>query len=121
MISIRRVYDPARPDEGTRFLVDRLWPRGLKRELVNATWLREVAPSNELRLWFNHDPQKWAEFQLRFARELDDRPETWQPIAEAAQRGAVTLLFGARETEHNCAVALRGYLERRMKIPNGEL
>ena len=120
MINVRRVYDLAGPDEGTRFLVDRLWARGLKREALGATWLREVAPSNELRQWFSHDPQKWNEFQQRFALELDGKPEAWQPIVEAAQSGTVTLLYSARETEHNNAVALKAYLERMMKAPRGE-
>jgi uncharacterized protein YeaO (DUF488 family) len=120
MISIRRVYDPAGPDEGTRFLVDRLWPRGLKREALGATWLRAVAPSTELRQWYSHDPQKWDDFQQRYALELDSRPETWRPIAEAAQSGTVTLLYGSREREINNAVALKVYLERAMKAVRGE-
>lgn len=120
MIKTRRVYDLPAPDEGTRFLVDRLWSRGLKREALGATWLREVAPSNELRQWFNHDPQKWNGFQPRFALELDGKPETWQPIIEAAQRGTVTLLYRARDIEHNDAVALKTYLECTMKTSRGE-
>lgn len=114
MINIRRVYDLAGPDEGTRFLVDRLWPRGLTREALGATWLRAVAPSNELRQWYSHDPQKWSEFQQRYALELDSTPQTWQPIVAAAQSGPVTLLYSSKEREINNAVALKAYLERKM-------
>jgi uncharacterized protein YeaO (DUF488 family) len=120
MINVRRVYDPAGPDEGTRFLVDRLWPRGLKREAVDATWLREVAPSNELRQWYSHDPQKWDEFQQRYARELDGAAESWRPILAAAQSGTVTLLYSSREKEINNAVSLKAYLEDKMKASRGD-
>ena len=99
MIQVKRAYDPAARGDGTRFLVDRLWPRS-------------VAPSNELRKWFGHDPARWDEFQRRYFAELDAEPEAWQPILKVARRGNVTLLYGARDTEHNNAVALKEYLEK---------
>jgi uncharacterized protein YeaO (DUF488 family) len=95
-------------------LVDHLWPRGIKKESVK-NWNREVAPSDQLRKWFKHDPAKWEEFQRRYFAELDDKPETWDPLLQACREGDVTLLYGARDTEHNNAVALRSYLEKKLK------
>jgi uncharacterized protein YeaO (DUF488 family) len=114
MIRLKRVYDdPARTD-GKRFLVERLWPRGVKKESLQAdAWLKEVAPSSELRKWFAHDPKKWAEFRRRYFAELDRNPEAWRPILTAAGRGAVTLLYSAHDTENNNAVALQEYLGRK--------
>ena len=121
MIKIKRVYDPRSSDDGSRFLVDRYWPRGTKREtLADAPWLREVAPSGDLCKWFGHDPQKWDEFQQRYAGELDGNPAALQTIIDAAQNGTVTLLYSARETEHNNAIVLKVYLEHRMKAARGE-
>jgi uncharacterized protein YeaO (DUF488 family) len=118
MILIKRAYDPAQPDDGTRFLVDLLWPRGISRETLKLDgWLKEVAPSESLRRWFGHDPAKWDEFCRRYFAELDGRPETWQPILEAAKRGDVILLFGARDVEHNNAVALKLYLRSHLQSP----
>jgi uncharacterized protein YeaO (DUF488 family) len=115
MIQIKRVYDPLAPEDGARFLVDRLWPRGVKKEALRVDgWLKEVAPSDVLRRWFGHDPTKWAEFQRRYSSELAARPEAWQPILKAARRGNVTLLYGAHDRQHNNAVALKAYLEERM-------
>lgn len=114
MIRVKRVYDPPDPDDGQRFLVERLWPRGVKKEaLALDGWLREVAPSDGLRRWFGHDPAKWEEFRRRYFQELDARPEAVRPLLEAARRGNVTLLFSARDTAHNNAVVLRDYLERK--------
>lgn len=111
MIRIKRVYDPPASGDGARFLVDRLWPRGVKREALSLDgWLKDVAPSDALRRWFGHDPAKWEEFQRQYFAELDDKPETWRPIQEAALRGDVTLLYGARDPQHNNAVALSAYL-----------
>src|SRR5665213_622662 len=102
MIQIKRVYESAAKNDGQRFLVDRLWPRGVKKEaLPLAGWLKEIAPGNELRKWFNHDPAKWKEFQKRYRAELDAKPETWQPLLTAAKKGNVTLLFSAHDLEHN--------------------
>ncbi len=110
-IALKRVYDPAGPEDGSRVLVDRVWPRGVSREALAAElWLREAAPSTELRRWFNHDPERWLEFRHRYWAELDDRPETVrQLLALAADRG-LTLLYSARDREHNQAAALRDYL-----------
>lgn len=115
MIRLKRVYDPPSAEDGERYLVERLWPRGMSRQSLHLSgWLREVAPSAELRLWFGHDPAKWAKFRRRYFRELDTRPEAWKPLLEAARRGTVTLLFSARDAEHNNAVALKEYLERHL-------
>ena len=112
MIHVKRVYEPADPEDGTRFLVDRLWPRGLAKEaLALDGWLKDLAPSDALRRWFGHDPARWEEFQRRYAAELDARPDAWRPILEAARQGRVTLLFSARDTQHNNAVALKAYLD----------
>lgn len=115
MIRLKRVYEPPEPRDGARFLVERLWPRGMSKQQLRVDgWLRDVAPSTELRLWFSHDPHKWDEFRRRYFAELDRRPETWQPLLEAARTGTVTLVFSARDTEHNNAVALKEYLEKRL-------
>jgi uncharacterized protein YeaO (DUF488 family) len=111
---IRRVYDPPSKEDGACFLVDRLWPRGVKKEsLALEGWCKEAAPSPELRQWFQHDPEKWAGFQRRYRAELDGKPEAWEPLLQAVRRGPVTLLYSARDAEHNNAVALRAYLEER--------
>lgn len=114
MIRIKRVYDPAASSDGLRMLVERLWPRGMKKEDAKLdAWLKDVAPSTELRKWFSHDPAKWSEFQLRYRAELDQHPEAWQPILDAAKKGKVTLLFSSHDAEHNNVVALQKYLEDR--------
>jgi len=120
MITIKRVYDRPEPTDGTRFLVERLWPRGMKKDTLRLDgWLKEVAPSDALRRWFGHDPAKWQEFQRRYFAELDSKPEAWQPILKAAQRGNVTLLYSARDTEHNNAVALKAYAEKSPRAATG--
>lgn len=112
MISVKRVYEPAEASDGRRYLVERLWPRGMKKEaLVMDAWLKEVAPSTELRRWFNHDPAKWAEFQRRYRAELKDNTVSWQPLADAAHKGDITLLYSAHDTEHNAALVLQAFLE----------
>ena len=112
MIQVKRVYDPAAPDDGTRLLVERLWPRGMTKEAAKLDeWIKEVAPSTELRKWFSHDPVKWPEFQKRYRAELDQHPEAWQPILDAAKKSKVTLLFSSHDTEHNNVIALKKYLE----------
>ncbi len=111
MIQLKRVYDSHEPQDGARFLVERLWPRGIKKEsLKMAGWLKDVAPSDELRRWFGHDPKKWEEFRRRYFAELDSKPESWEAISAAARNGDVTLLYSTRDTEHNNAVALKAYL-----------
>ena len=113
MIYVKRVYEPADERDGARFLVDRLWPRGLKKEALRAeNWMKAVSPSDALRRWFGHDPKKWEEFQRRYFAELDGKPEAWQPLARAAQASDITLLFSARDSKHNNAVALRAYLTK---------
>jgi uncharacterized protein YeaO (DUF488 family) len=113
-IHVARVYDLETLPRGRRFLVERLWPRGVRREdLELDDWLREVAPSTELRRWFGHDPERWEEFRRRYAVELDASPEAWRPLADAARTGPVVLLFSARDVEHNNALALRDYLAAR--------
>ncbi len=114
-VKIKRVYDPPSRDDGTRVLVDRLWPRGLKKDGANIdAWLKEAGPSTELRKWFNHDPARWTEFRRRFFAELDTRSDAVNEIAGIARRGTVTLLFGSREERFNNAVALKEYLEAGM-------
>ena len=96
-------------------LVDRLWPRGVRKEKLElAGWLKEVAPGDALRKWFKHDPARWSEFQRRYAAELESNPQAWQPTLEAARKGNVTLLFAAKDAEHNNAVALKAFLERKL-------
>jgi uncharacterized protein YeaO (DUF488 family) len=115
MLSLKRVYDDHDVDDGARYLVERLWPRGMKKEdLVMEAWLKEVAPSTELRRWFGHDPAKWEEFERRYRAELDEHPEAWKPLVDASRKGKVTLLYSARDTEHNNALVLKSYLEKQM-------
>lgn len=116
MLKIKRVYEAAAKSDGTRFLVERLWPRGMKKETLKMkAWLKNVAPSADLRNWFAHDPLKWNEFQKRYQAELKANPAEWQAILIAAQKGDVTLLYSAHDTEHNNALALKAFLERRLK------
>jgi uncharacterized protein YeaO (DUF488 family) len=113
MIQIKRVYDPPAKEDGARFLVERLWPRGMKKEaLLMNGWCKNLAPSNELRRWFNHDPAKWKEFERRYRTELADNPAAWQPLLEASKQGNITLLYSARDTKHNSAIALQAYLDK---------
>ena len=111
MIKLKRVYEPASLDDGVRILVERLWPRGIKKDALKLdTWLKDVAPSDGLRRWFAHDPRKWNGFRDRYFGELDANPKTWESVAKAARRGRVTLIYSSRDTEHNNAVALKDYL-----------
>lgn len=110
-IRCKRVYQAAQPDDGLRVLVDRIWPRGMTREQVQADqWLKEIAPSSSLRRWFGHDRGRWDEFRPRYLLELDAHPERVEPLRADAAQGRVTLLYAARDTECNHAVALRDYL-----------
>ncbi len=109
-INLKRVYETASKDDGVRILVDRLWPRGLSRDRAKIDlWLRDVAPSNELRRWFNHEPEKWDEFRRRYFAELTDNSAA-RSVLEEASRSKVTLLFAAKDEERNNAVALREHL-----------
>ena len=111
-LAIKRVYEPPAPEDGYRVLVDRLWPRGLKREdAALDLWAKDVGPSRELRQWFGHEPARWEGFRHRYAAELDAAAEQWRPLLVKAARHRVTLLYGAHDVEHNNAVALRAYLE----------
>jgi uncharacterized protein YeaO (DUF488 family) len=122
MIRLKRAYDPVVHGEGTRILVERLWPRGVRKEaLALDAWMKDVAPSTELRKWFDHRVERWDEFQRRYRMELDANAEAWEPILEASRRGKVTLLYSAHDTDHNGAVALRDYLSERGTEPRSKL
>jgi uncharacterized protein YeaO (DUF488 family) len=115
VLRIKRVYEDAQASDGVRFLVERLWPRGIKKEeLKMKAWLKDAAPSPGLRRWYAHDVDKWQEFQRRYRAELKANPAAWQPIVAAAKQGEVTLLYSARDTEHNSALVLRSFLEEHM-------
>lgn len=106
----KRVYENPDPADGFRILVDRLWPRGLTKEKVHADlWLKEIAPSAELRKWFNHDPEKWEEFKVRYLSELDQNKKAVTLLKEQLKKGEVTLLYGAKDQQHNEAIALFQY------------
>lgn len=110
-IRIKRVYEPPESGDGARFLVDRLWPRGVGKESLRLDgWLRELAPSDALRRWFGHDPSRWAEFRRRYRLELAGKPDALAELRAAAARGPVTLLYAARDPLHNQAVVLRELL-----------
>jgi uncharacterized protein YeaO (DUF488 family) len=112
MILLKRAYDGAGPEDGTRFLVERLWPRGIKKsDLPLDGWLKDVAPSTELRKWFSHDPAKWSDFRRRYRAELQHNPKAWNPLLDAARKGTVTLVFSSHDVEHNNAVVLKEFLE----------
>ncbi len=112
-LSIKRVYDPAAPEDGFRILVDRLWPRGLSKEKAAVDlWLKTIAPSTELRQWFDHDPVKWPEFQKRYAAELAGHADEIAQIRKMARRRRVTLVYGAHDVAHNNAVVIAGHLGR---------
>jgi uncharacterized protein YeaO (DUF488 family) len=118
MITLKRAYEPASPADGRRVLVERLWPRGIaKADLGVDEWLKEVAPSTQLRKWFRHDPHKWNEFRRRYFRELDSRPNAWKSILSAARRAKITLIYSAHDTQHNNAVALRDFLHAQPRRP----
>jgi uncharacterized protein YeaO (DUF488 family) len=113
-ILLKRAYEPPTPQDGPRFLVERLWPRGVRKaDLRLAGWLKQVAPTPELRRWFGHDPRKWSEFKRRYLDELRANEDALGPLRDASRRGPVTLVYGARDTEHNAAVAIREYLTTR--------
>lgn len=115
-IRIKRVYEPVARGDGRRFLVERLWPRGMRKEALQLeAWLKDVAPSTALRKWFDHRVERWIEFQRRYRRELNANREAWLPLLEAAERATVTLLYSAHDLEHNAAVVLRDYLARRVR------
>jgi len=113
-LRIKRVYVESSEDDGRRILVDRLWPRGLTKEKAKVDlWLKDIAPSNELRKWFGHDPQRWPEFKRRYAEELRALGEPLALLRQEAKQGTVTLLYGARDEEHNEAVVLLELLQHK--------
>jgi uncharacterized protein YeaO (DUF488 family) len=113
-VKLKRAYDTAARSDGRRILVDRIWPRGIARaELCIADWIKDAAPSAGLRKWFGHEPARWPEFKRRYFQELDRHPEALAPLVEKSRAGIVTLVFAAKDAEHNNAVALKEYLERR--------
>ena len=111
-IFVRRVYDAPAPDEGQKVLVDRLWPRGISHERLgeDTPWLKAIAPSDELRHWFDHDLAKWPEFQRRYAAELQSQAEPMEALRALARKGRVTLVYGAHDEVHNNAVVVRALL-----------
>lgn len=115
MIRLKRVYDPTDPRDGRRFLVERLWPRGIRKEQLRMDgWVKEAAPSDALRRWFGHDPAKWDEFRCRYDAELEKNPGAWQVLLDAAHGGDMTLLFSSHDLEHNNAVALLEFLQKHL-------
>ncbi|WP_126450906.1 DUF488 domain-containing protein [Sulfodiicoccus acidiphilus] len=117
MIKVKRIYDEPSPEDGLRVLVDRLWPRGVKKEVARVdVWLKEIAPSDELRKWFSHDPGRWEEFKVKYREELEGNPNLARLAQLVRENNAVTLLYSAKDRDRNNAVALRevleGYLSR---------
>lgn len=117
MIQIKRVYDPPDSKDGKRFLVERLWPRGIKKEnLPLDGWLKDAAPSSDLRQWFAHDPAKWEDFRHRYIAELKKNHSSWEPLLDASLHGSVTLIYSSHDQEHNNALALKNFLDEQMKM-----
>ncbi|AZO05880.1 MULTISPECIES: DUF488 domain-containing protein [unclassified Mesorhizobium] len=111
-VAVKRIYEAPEKADGRRVLVDRIWPRGIaKKDAALTLWLKEIAPSDELRKWFGHEPERWAEFQKRYRAELDANGEAVAQLRGLLRGGKVTLLYGAHDEAHNNAVALAGYLE----------
>ncbi len=116
MIQLKRVYENALESDGARFLVERLWPRGVKKhDLKLDGWLKDVAPSSGLRRWFGHDPGKWSEFKRRYVRELEGHEDVWRPLLAVARRGRITLVYSTYDTEHNSAIVLKDFLEAKSR------
>jgi uncharacterized protein YeaO (DUF488 family) len=112
-IKIKRVYEPPGVEDGMRILVDRLWPRGLTKAKASVDlWLKDISPSTELRKWFGHDPAKWTEFKRRYRAELKKNREQVALLKSKIKRGKVTLIYGAKDEEHNEAVVLQAFLSR---------
>ena len=118
-IKIKRVYDRPGPEDGTRILVDRLWPRGLSKEAAKVDhWAKKIAPSNELRKWYGHDPEKWDEFRRRYGAELDGQAEEVALLREKLAKGPATFLYGSTERRINNAEALKLYLAEPANLPS---
>lgn len=115
MIKLRRVYEPVVPSDGKRVLVERLWPRGISKERAALDlWLKEIAPTPELRSWFGHDPDRWEQFRSRYWAELKANPEPVQQLKNIASEGDVVFVYSAHDTEHNAAVALKDFIEHEL-------
>lgn len=115
-IQIKRVYEDVSDDDGYRVLIDRLWPRGLSKDKAQIdVWLREIAPSTELRQWYQHDPEKWDEFKKRYFHELDSQPDVVQQLADLVKKQRVTLVYSSKNEDINNAVALKAYLHKHQK------
>ncbi len=114
MIQTKRIYDPVLPEDGKRVLVDRLWPRGVKKDEARVDdWLKDIAPSDELRKWFSHDPANWLEFKKRYKKELKNKFAVLEQIRKESEKETITLLFAAKDVEHNNAVALKEIIGQR--------
>ena len=112
MIKLKRVYESPSPKDGLRVLVERLWPRGLTKERAAVDlWLKDVAPSAELRKWFGHDPARWEQFQERYRQELREKKDAVQLLRQNGKEGTVTLVYAARDEDHNGALALKRFLQ----------
>jgi uncharacterized protein YeaO (DUF488 family) len=113
MVNVKRVYEPVGNEDGSRFLVERLWPRGIKKESLHMqSWLKDAAPSSDLRTWFRHDPEKWLEFKRRYWAELSKNKDALVLLRKATRAGNVTLLYSAHDSQRNSAVALKEFLEK---------
>ena len=111
-VKLKRAYERSEAGDGTRILIDRLWPRGVRKvDAAIDQWAKDMAPSTALRKWFGHDPAKWNEFRVRYFSELKANPDAWRPILDAGRQGPVTLLYGAKDQTHNNAVALCEFLK----------
>lgn len=111
-IKIKRAYQPLERSDGLRILIDRLWPRGIKKEDANFhVWLKEIAPSNQLRKWFNHEPEKWEEFRKKYKSELKDSAALKELLALIKNQKIITLIYSAKDEQHNQALVLKGFLE----------
>jgi uncharacterized protein YeaO (DUF488 family) len=120
MVKVKRIYAEPSDDDGRRVLVDRLWPRGINKDAAHlAAWLKDLAPSDELRRWFSHDPQRWRAFYRRYLQELQDpaKAQLLQNLLDQARRGTVTLVFAAKDEERNNAVVMKTYLDDRLNYP----
>ena len=110
-VKLKRAYEPAAANDGTRILIDRLWPRGVRKaDAAIDQWVKDIAPSTALRKWFGHDPERWAEFRRRYAAEIHRHPEQLSTLRTLARQGPITLVFSAHDELHNDAVALRDFL-----------
>ncbi|MFZ0468012.1 MAG: DUF488 domain-containing protein [Thiogranum sp.] len=116
-IQIKRAYEPPSPGDGSRVLVDRVWPRGITRESLQVdAWLKDLAPSTALRKWFAHEPEKWKAFKQRYFKELDEHPEEIRKLVQRAAAGRLTLVYAARNEKFNNAAAMKKYIERMMAV-----